>query len=282
MQVITDICSLRQAINGLKKNGQVISLVPTMGCFHEGHLALMRYARGISDVLVISIFVNPTQFGPNEDFKAYPRNLKRDIELASEVGVDLIFAPEPEEMYPIDFLTFVSVEKLTKYLCGKSRPTHFRGVCTVVLKLFNICQPDIAVFGEKDWQQLVIIKQMVRDLNVPVQIKSYPIVRESDGLAMSSRNVYLTPEERKQASGIYQGLCLAQKLVARGVREGLALKNRLIDFYARNIPLGKIDYLELVHPYRLEPVTEVKDKTLLAVAMYVGQARLIDNILLEP
>ncbi|SDN66394.1 pantoate--beta-alanine ligase [Desulfonauticus submarinus] len=281
MKQITTIPEIRQVINSLKKQDKKISLVPTMGYFHQGHLELMRYAKKYSDIVVVSIFVNPTQFGPNEDFNSYPRDLKRDLDLAKQVGVDIVFTPNIEDIYLPNHLTYVEVEKLPKVLCGKSRPTHFRGVATIVLKLFNICQPDIAVFGQKDWQQLVIIKQMVKDLNIPVKVIGHPIVREPDGLAMSSRNVYLTKEEREQAPAIYEGLCLVKKLCARGMRESLALKNKLIDYYFRNIPLGSIDYLEIVHPFTLEPLDEIKDKALVAVAMYLGKARLIDNILIE-
>jgi len=281
MHQISKIPNLKQFINQCKSQGQRIGLVPTMGYFHSGHLALMQAMRKQADVVIVSLFVNPAQFGPQEDFATYPRDLERDLALAQAQGVDVVFTPAVEDVYLNNHLTYVEVGKLSNCLCGKSRPGFFRGVCTIVLKLFNLCQPDLAIFGQKDWQQLVIIKQMVRDLNIPVKIIDHPIVREPDGLAMSSRNAYLNPEQRKEAANIYQGLCLAKKLIAKGTTEVVALKNRLLDFYFRNIPRGKLDYLEVVHPETLEPLTEIKERALIAVAMFIGKARLIDNLLVE-
>lgn len=281
MEQISVISQIQARVQKARQEGKVISLVPTMGYFHEGHLSLMRYARKHSDLVLVSLFVNPTQFGPGEDFEAYPRDLERDKKLAQEQGVDILFTPGKEEMYLPNHLTYVRVDKLDKFLCGRSRPTHFQGVCTVVLKLFNICQPDFAVFGQKDWQQLIIIKKMVEDLNVGVKVVGHPIVREPDGLAMSSRNVYLSKEERKQAAKIYQGLLLAKKLVEQGEVETSRIKERVQNFYQEQIPLGKLDYLEIVHPFELTSLERIEDKALMAVAMQVGKARLIDNLLLR-
>lgn len=281
MEQISVISQIQARVQKARQEGKVISLVPTMGYFHEGHLSLMRYARKHSDLVLVSLFVNPTQFGPGEDFEAYPRDLERDKKLAQEQGVDILFTPSKDEMYLPNHLTYVRVDKLDKFLCGRSRPTHFQGVCTVVLKLFNICQPDFAVFGQKDWQQLIIIKKMVEDLNVGVKVVGHPIVREPDGLAMSSRNVYLSKEERKQAAKIYQGLLLAKKLVEQGEVETSRIKERVQNFYQEQIPLGKLDYLEIVHPFELTSLERIEDKALMAVAMQVGKARLIDNLLLR-
>jgi len=281
MEQISVISQIQARVQKARQEGKVISLVPTMGYFHEGHLSLMRYARKHSDLVLVSLFVNPTQFGPGEDFEAYPRDLERDKKLAQEQDVDILFTPGKEEMYLLNHLTYVRVDKLDKFLCGRSRPTHFQGVCTVVLKLFNICQPDFAVFGQKDWQQLIIIKKMVEDLNVGVKVVGHPIVREPDGLAMSSRNVYLSKEERKQAANIYQGLLLAKKLVEQGEVETSRIKERVQNFYQEQIPLGKLDYLEIVHPFELTSLERIEDKALMAVAIQVGKARLIDNLLLR-
>jgi len=281
MEQISVISQIQARVQKARQEGKVISLVPTMGYFHEGHLSLMRYARKHSDLVLVSLFVNPTQFGPGEDFEAYPRDLERDKKLAQEQDVDILFTPGKEEMYLLNHLTYVRVDKLDKFLCGRSRPTHFQGVCTVVLKLFNICQPDFAVFGQKDWQQLIIIKKMVEDLNVGVKVVGHPIVREPDGLAMSSRNVYLSKEERKQAANIYQGLLLAKKLVEQGEVETSRIKERVQNFYQEQILLGKLDYLEIVHPFELTSLERIEDKALMAVAMQVGKARLIDNLLLR-
>lgn len=256
-------------------------LVPTMGYYHKGHLSLMQWARSNSDLVLVSLFVNPAQFGPGEDLESYPRDFERDCDLAEQQGVDVLFAPQTEQMYPEGFDTWVNVQGLDRYLCGKSRPGHFQGVCTVVCKLLNLALPSMAVFGQKDWQQLAIIKKMVRDLNLPVQIIGRPIVRESDGLAMSSRNSYLDPEQRKQAAGIAAGLLKAQDWVSRGCRSSKEILTRLREFFQEKIPSGQIDYLELVDPQQLSPVQEVSGQALLAVAVYLGRARLIDNILLE-
>ncbi len=264
-----------------RKNGLRIGFVPTMGYFHEGHLSLMRRAKELADKVVVSIFVNPIQFGPQEDFRDYPRDLERDARLAEEIGVDVIFTPKAEEMYPEGFQTFVEVERLTKPLCGARRPGHFRGVTTVCLKLFNIVKPHFAVFGLKDYQQYLVVKRMVADLNLDLEIIGHPIVREKDGLAMSSRNVYLSPEERKSATCLYKALCLAQEKVKKGVRIVPTLKQELEQFIISH-PYTEIDYVEFCHPETLDPVKEIAGPTLLALAVFVGKARLIDNTLIEP
>jgi len=253
--------------------------VPTMGCFHEGHLSLMRRAREENGFVVVSLFVNPTQFGPSEDFREYPRDLDCDARLAEEVGVDLIFNPSVEEMYPEGYQTCVEVGKLSEGLCGASRPGHFRGVATVVLKLFNIVRPDRAYFGRKDYQQLKVIERMVRDLNLPVEIVGMPIVREPDGLAMSSRNAYLSPEEREAALALSKSLSYAQGLLGKGIVSGEELRRRVEEFIQRET-LARIDYVAVVDPETLDRLAEVKDEAVLALAVRIGGTRLIDNALL--
>jgi len=279
MKLIEKIADLREEIKRFKREGKIIGFVPTMGYFHEGHLSLMEIARKRSDVLVVSIFVNPIQFGPNEDYNRYPRDLKRDLKLAEERGVDIVFHPDNREMYQENFQTYVNVEKLTKGMCGKYRPGHFRGVTTVVAKLFNIVQPDIAVFGQKDVQQAIVIKRMVGDLNFPVEIVVGPVIREHDGLAMSSRNTYLNDEERKQAPMIYKALKVAREKVKMGNRDAAKLKE-IIENTIATAPLARIEYVEIVDDENLEPVSEVKPGTLAAVAVWFGKTRLIDNIYL--
>ena len=263
----------------LRSQGQRLGFVPTMGFFHEGHLSLMRYARKRCDRLVVSLFVNPIQFGPKEDFREYPRDFARDARLAEGVGVDILFAPEAEDMYPPGFQTYVEVTELSKPLCGAKRPGHFRGVATVVLKLFNIVKPHFAVFGLKDYQQYLVIKRLVEDLDLDIEIHGHPIVREPDGLAMSSRNVYLSPEERKSATCLYQALKLAEKRVAEGVRDAAFLVEELSRFISSH-PYTRIDYIEFRDPENLAPASEIKGPTLLALAVFVGRARLIDNALI--
>jgi pantoate--beta-alanine ligase len=261
------------------KANRPVVLVPTMGALHEGHAALVRCARklaGEKGAVVVSVFVNPLQFGPNEDFAKYPRSWGRDLEICRACGADLVFRPSAEQMYPSDHSVFVEESSLAQYLCGASRPGHFRGVCTVVAKLFLIVRPDIAVFGEKDWQQLAIIRRMVRDLDFPIRIVGHPTIRESDGLAMSSRNNYLTPEERTLAPGIYAALKLAAG--ARRTVDILKASRRLIE----QIPGTRIDYLELVDAETIEPSRSFSRPMRLAVAVFLGKARLIDNIAVPP
>lgn len=260
--------------------GQRIALVPTMGYYHAGHEELMRYARTQADKVVVSLFVNPIQFAPGEDLAAYPRDLDSDAAKASALGVDVLFAPQPEEMYAPDQATVVSVPALSTGLCGLTRPTHFQGVCTVVLKLFHLIGPHMAVFGQKDWQQLAIIRRMVRDLNVPVSVEGRPIVREDDGLALSSRNVYLTPEERRQAPEIQRGLRFAQDMARQGERSAALLQRTVLRRWAERLPAGRLDYLTVVDASSLEPLDEVNGNALMACAVRMGKARLIDNILL--
>jgi pantoate--beta-alanine ligase len=253
MLILHTINETREFVSDVKREGKSVGLVPTMGYFHEGHLSLMQQAREDNDIVVVSLFVNPTQFGPGEDFDRYPRDLQRDAQMAEEVGVDLIFNPSSEEMYPPGYQTYVEVEELSKGLCGAFRPGHFRGVATVVLKLFNIVQPDRAYFGEKDYQQLKVIQRMVRDLNVPVEIISMPIVREPDGLAMSSRNTYLSPVEREAALVLSKSLRYAQDLVDQGVTSVSDLREKVEEFIRRE-PLAQIDYVAVVDPETLEPL----------------------------
>ncbi len=258
--------------------GKSIALVPTMGYYHAGHEDLMDAGRTLADKLVVSLFVNPTQFGPNEDLESYPRDHERDAEICRKHGVDLLFMPEPESMFDKDHSTWVEVPGMAKVLCGQTRPLHFRGVCTVVLKLFAISQADYAVFGQKDWQQQAILKRMVHDLNLPVKVHTRPTVREADGLALSSRNLYLTEEERKQAPNIYQGLLLARKLVAHGEKNPTRVRDAVLTFWAREIPAGRLDYLTIVDQDSLAPLETINEKALLACAVRLGRARLIDNI----
>ena len=279
MGILHTVHETREFIGLARGEGKTIGLVPTMGCFHEGHLSLMRRAREENGFVVVSLFVNPTQFGPSEDFREYPRDLDCDARLAEEVGVDLIFNPSVEEMYPEGYQTCVEVGKLSEGLCGASRPGHFRGVATVVLKLFNIVQPDRAYFGRKDYQQLKVIERMVRDLNLPVEIVGMPIVREPDGLAMSSRNAYLSPEEREAALALSKSLSYAQGLLGKGIVSGEELRRRVEEFIQRET-LARIDYVAVVDPETLDRLAEVKDEAVLALAVRIGGTRLIDNALL--
>ncbi len=281
MHIIDHPQKLQKTCLDFRCSGLITALVPTMGYYHEGHLSLMRWARENADRVIVSLFVNPTQFGPGEDYLSYPRDFDRDRELAESIGVDILFVPKNEQIYARNHSTFIEVPDLSHLLCGKTRPRHFQGVCTVVCKLFNLTLPNKAVFGQKDWQQLVIIKKMVRDLNLPVEIVGLPIAREKDGLAMSSRNLYLDNQQRREAAQIYSGLQQVQVWVKEGITDKATLLKRLTDSYNQNIPSGEIDYLQLVDPEKLTPVWEIKGKALLAVAIKIGQARLIDNMLVE-
>ncbi|MBN2058205.1 MAG: pantoate--beta-alanine ligase [Candidatus Saganbacteria bacterium] len=261
-----------------KAANRTIGFVPTMGYLHEGHLSLIESASAQSDVVIVSIFVNPLQFGPKEDLKRYPRDLGRDKKLLRNFDIAALFVPTVGQMYPEKPLTFVEVPDLGQKLCGRTRPGHFRGVATVVNKFFNIVAPDLAFFGEKDFQQLTIIKRMVADLNLPVRIVGCPTVREPDGVAMSSRNAYLLKEERAQAVALYQTLRLAAAEIRHGIKQVAALKQRLRRFL-RGFPKVRLDYLEVVDPVSLEPKSSLKGESLIAVAAYLGQTRLIDNCL---
>ena len=265
-------CSIR-----LQKKGRTIGFVPTMGYLHEGHLSLMKRARKETDTVVISIFVNPAQFGPREDFKKYPRDFKRDNALARSCGVDTVFYPSAKAIYPPDYHTYVNVERLTEVLCGASRPGHFRGVATVVAKLFNIVRPDIAYFGRKDIQQAVAIKHMVKDLNMPVRIKIMPTVREPDGLAMSSRNAYLSGEERKDALVLYRSLLRARALVRSGSRDASSIKAAMRSMIGKKKSV-RIDYVSIVDARTLGDIRRIHGKAMAALAVKVGATRLIDNM----
>jgi pantoate--beta-alanine ligase len=273
------IAEVRQAVREVRALGATVGMVPTMGALHEGHLSLIRAARAECDTVVVSIFVNPTQFGPSEDLAKYPRTLARDAELSQSAGADLIFCPTDGEMYAPGFSTWVEVQGLTDGLCGRSRPGHFRGVCTVVTKLLNICAPDRAYFGEKDAQQLAVIRRMVRDLDMPIVVVPCATVREADGLAMSSRNVRLTSEERAQAPAVYRALTAAKGLVDGGLRDAATL-DAAIREVLREAPLGEVDYVEIVSADTLEPVAALKGECVIALAVrFDGSGtRLIDNI----
>ena len=264
----------------MRQSRKRIGFVPTMGYLHDGHLSLIRAARRDTDIVVMSIFVNPIQFGPKEDLKRYPRDLKRDIKLAKLSGVDIIFYPTDKSMYPSDFRTYVEVSKLSSLLCGKSRPGHFRGVTTVVTKLFNIVEPDIVYFGQKDAQQAIIIKRMIRDLNMPLKIKILPIIRERDGLAMSSRNSYLNQSERVDALVLNQALKLAKSLIKRGERESGYLIKKMKTLINKK-RCAKIDYVQIVDLKNLTPVRKIRGKVLIALAIWIGRTRLIDNLIMD-
>ena len=279
MKVVTTVKEVRELVKGWKKEGQSVGFVPTMGYLHEGHGSLISAARKDNDKVVVSIFVNPMQFGPTEDLESYPRNLEKDSAYCESLGADLIFHPEASEMYTDGFSSFVDMSVLTEELCGLSRPVHFRGVCTVVNKLFNIVQPDRAYFGQKDAQQLAVIKHMVEDLNMDVTVIGCPIVREEDGLAKSSRNTYLSPEERKAALVLSKTIFMGQKLV----EEGMTDAKKLVAFMKENIekePLAKIDYVKAVDGLTMQQVDTLKSPGLVAMAVYIGKTRLIDNFMI--
>ncbi len=277
MKVFSKSSEVSQFLKTLKREGKTIGFVPTMGYLHEGHLSLVRCSKRDNDITVVSIFVNPTQFGKNEDYDRYPRDLQRDLNLLQKEGVDVVFAPSVEDMYPEGYSTYVEETELSKLWEGAFRPGHFRGVCTVVTKLFNVVKPDRAYFGEKDYQQLKIIQKMVKDLNMDVEVIGCPIVRESDGLAMSSRNVYLSPEERKQATAIYESFKLAQKLIKEGLRDPRKLEEELKKFLASFPLIKEIDYVAVVNSETLQPVKEIKGGERILVAIRMPSARLIDN-----
>ena len=279
MKIVGTVKEVREQVKEWKKQGLSVGFVPTMGYLHEGHKSLMDAARKGNDKVVVSIFVNPMQFGPTEDLATYPRDLDHDAALCESAGVDLIFHPEAEEMYEKDFCSFVDMTGLTEGLCGKTRPIHFRGVCTVVNKLFNIVTPDHAYFGQKDGQQLAVIKRMVRDLNMDIEIVGCPIVREEDGLAKSSRNTYLSPEERKAALILSKTVALGKEL-AKTEKDA----NKVVEAMKKNIetePLAKIDYVEAVDALSMVPVEKLEGTCMLAMAVYIGKTRLIDNTLIN-
>lgn len=280
MKVVSTIEDVRAQVKAWKKEGCTIGYVPTMGYLHEGHASLMERARKENDKVVVSIFVNPMQFGPTEDLASYPRDLEKDSVLCEKMGVDLIFHPEPEEMYHEGFSSFVDMTVLTEELCGLSRPVHFRGVCTVVCKFFHIVTPDRAYFGQKDAQQLAVIRHMVDDLSMDIEIVGCPIVREEDGLAKSSRNTYLSAEERKAALVLSKSIALGQKMAEDGEKDTTTIVNAMIKLIETE-PLAKIDYVKAVDGLTMQQIKEVKKPMLVAIAVYVGKTRLIDNFILE-
>lgn len=261
----------------LKKRGKTIGFVPTMGYLHQGHLSLMRIARKKSDILIVSIFVNPTQFGPKEDFRSYPRDLQRDKRLLEELRCDYVFCPKVEDMYPHGYETYVEVENSTKVLEGSFRPGHFKGVTTIVAKLFNIVQPDMAIFGQKDFQQAVVIKRMVKDLNFPVEIVVAPTKREKSGLALSSRNSYLSNEEKKEALALYQSLNLAKRMIKAGGRDSRKIRDKMRRLILRQRK-ARIDYINMNDSETLESLNRLKGEVLISLAVRIGKTRLIDNI----
>ena len=280
MEVIKKIALMQELSEKWRKDGQIISCVPTMGFLHQGHLELLRVGKSKADKLIMTIFVNPTQFGPHEDYEKYPRDTEGDLNKASSAGVDVVFMPIVEEMYPNGFQSTVTVNTITQYLCGKFRPVHFEGVTIVVAKLFNITKPHLAIFGEKDYQQLMVIKQMVRDLNMDIDIVGVPTVREQDGLAMSSRNKYLSPEERVSALSLKKGLDLAKAMVKKGEKDSATIKNAVKELILAH-PFTDIDYVSICDPKNLTDMENVNRPFLLALAVKVGQARLIDNSILQ-
>lgn len=278
MKICDTVEEVRSQVKQWKKEGFSVGFVPTMGYLHEGHKSLMEKARQTCDKVVVSIFVNPMQFGPTEDLESYPRDLEKDAKLCESVPVDLIFHPQPEEMYKDGFCSYVDMNGLTTELCGKTRPTHFRGVQTVVLKLFHIVQPDYAFFGQKDAQQLAVIKRMVTDLNVDVKIVGCPIIREEDGLAKSSRNTYLNKEERQAALILSKSLAEGKKLIDAGEKQSAVIKKAIADVIETE-PLARIDYVDVVDFDTITPVETLNGSTLVAIAVYIGKTRLIDNII---
>jgi pantoate--beta-alanine ligase len=280
MRIITGIKEMQSFSDRVRREGNTIALVPTMGFLHPGHLSLMEEGRRRGDLLVISIFVNPTQFGAGEDYEDYPRNMERDQQLAEGVGVDVIFAPAAAEMYPSNYQTYVDVEKVTKNLCGISRPTHFRGVTTVVCKLFTIVKPHVAIFGEKDFQQLVAIRQMVSDLNLDIEIVGMPIYREDDGLAMSSRNKYLNSDERKAALSLSRSLRRGLNLFQQGERRTEKIVEEVKNIIEAE-KLARIEYVKICDTKTLQDIDRIDHEAVLALAVKMGKARLIDNIVLN-
>lgn len=276
MRVIGSVEEMQETANLLRSHGETIGFVPTMGYLHLGHLRLVEVAKENATKVVVSIFVNPTQFGPKEDFNRYPRDPEGDLRKLSHHKVDFVFMPEAKEIYPEGFQTYVTVKELTKGLCGASRPGHFDGVATVVIKLFNIVKPHFAVFGQKDYQQLTVITRMVKDLNMDIEIIGVPTVREPDGLAMSSRNSYLSSEERKSALSLFRSLEMAQNLVTKGEKDVGKITKEIEEFILTH-PFTRIDYVKIVDPNTLEEIDQIKGPSLLALAVFVGNTRLIDN-----
>lgn len=281
MKIVDSITRMSTLVKMLKKEGKTIGFVPTMGYLHEGHLSLVKAAKKHADVVVMSIFVNPIQFGPNEDYDKYPKDFKRDEELAMSSGVDIIFYPSVKDMYPEGYATYVNVERLADTLCGASRPGHFKGVTTIVAKLFGIIKPDIAYFGQKDAQQAILIKKMAEDLNMGIEIKVLPIVRDRDGLAMSSRNVYLSENEREDALVLFQSLKKAEELINQGEKDPKRIIKVMEDMIKGVTPLARIDYISIVDTENLKEIKSISGKVLIALAVFIGKTRLIDNMTIK-
>ncbi|MBU1037913.1 MAG: pantoate--beta-alanine ligase [Candidatus Omnitrophica bacterium] len=280
MKLINSISRMATLVKILRKEGKTIGFVPTMGYLHVGHMSLVKAAKKHTDVVVLSIFVNPLQFGPKEDFKKYPRDIKRDEALAGDAGVDIMFCPSVSEIYPEGYTTYVNVENFTDKLCGISRPEHFKGVATVVAKLFNIVKPDVAYFGQKDVQQAIVIKKMARDLNMDIEIKAMPIIRESDGLAMSSRNIYLSEAERREALVLNRSLEKASALTVAGERDSGKIIKEMKELISQK-PMVKIDYVSIVDTKDLKDIPVISGEALVAIAAIVGSTRLIDNVIVK-
>lgn len=280
MKTAKTIKSVRKLVKAARSKGKIIGLVPTMGALHIGHISLIKKAKQQTDFVVISIFVNPTQFSPNEDFKKYPRPIKNDLAVCRKAGVDVVFAPTAKQMYPQENLSWVNIEKLTEPLCGKFRPGHFRGVATVCTKLFNIVMPDVAYFGQKDAQQVIVIKRMAADLNMPLKIVICPTVRQADGLAVSSRNQYLTEQEKKDATYIYKALKKSESLIKQGAQKSKTIISEMRKIL-NQIPSVKIEYISIVDAETLQEVEKIAGEVLVAAAVKIGSTRLIDNILVD-
>ena len=281
MQLIVQTKEMQRRSEQHRREGMSIAFVPTMGYLHEGHLSLMREGRKRGDVLVISIFVNPTQFGPGEDYDSYPRDMKQDLALVQSAGVDIVFTPSVAEIYPEGFQTSVEVERVTQNLCGASRPHHFQGVTTVVAKLFNIVKPHRAFFGQKDYQQLITIKRMVKDLNMDIEVIGMPTTREHDGLAMSSRNSYLNPKKRKEALCLYRSLLKAEEIFSQGERNASTILQEIRRIIEEQGNSATIDYAKVCDAHTLEDIDEIKKEAVIALAVTIGKTRLIDNIILK-
>jgi len=281
VKIIRTVTQMQSYSDALRRRGKKIGLVPTMGYLHEGHLSLVRRARRENDAVILSIFVNPAQFGPKEDFRKYPRNFKRDEAQARRAGVDVIFYPSAKQIYPQGFLTYVGVEEFADFLCGTFRPGHFQGVTTVCAKLFNAAKPHTAYFGQKDAQQAIILKKMVKDLDFGFKIKVLPIIREPDGLAMSSRNKYLSRSQRNHALCLYQALNKARDMIKTGCLDAGLIRRRMLDVIKRSANNAKIDYVSLVDTNTLKDIKRIKGKTLIALAVKFGKTRLIDNMVLD-
>jgi pantoate--beta-alanine ligase len=281
MEIFKEKMQMKAWCERVHKNAETICFVPTMGFFHQGHLSLMEKGKSLCDRLVVSIFINPTQFGKNEDFSLYPVDIEGDLRLAQAAGVDAVFLPHRDDMYPKNFQTYVSLTNLPAYLCGKFRPDHFRGVATVVTKLFNIIKPQVAVFGQKDFQQLQIIRRCVKDLDMDIEIVAGDIFRETDGLAMSSRNTYLSGQERTSALSLFKALTLAEELIENGQKNAWKIKKRLVELI-ESFDYTAIDYVSFCDPETLEEVDRIEKQVLLALAVKIGKTRLIDNIIIDP